>query len=87
VAEGGGLLNRYTVISRIVGSNPIPSANTAETLAFPVHVSFFNRRRTVATVPVFVPASRPRDDPLRDPLLLGREEGKVDLRRLNRAMA
>jgi hypothetical protein len=26
VAEGGGLLNRYTVISRIVGSNPIPSA-------------------------------------------------------------
>jgi hypothetical protein len=25
-AEGGGLLNRYTVISRIVGSNPIPSA-------------------------------------------------------------
>jgi hypothetical protein len=29
VAEGGGLLNRYTVISRIVGSNPIPSANQA----------------------------------------------------------
>ena len=27
MAEGGGLLNRYTVISRIVGSNPIPSAN------------------------------------------------------------
>jgi hypothetical protein len=27
VAEGGGLLNRYTVNSRIVGSNPIPSAN------------------------------------------------------------
>ena len=27
-AEGGGLLNRYTVISRIVGSNPIPSAKT-----------------------------------------------------------
>jgi hypothetical protein len=26
VAEGGGLLNRYTVINRIVGSNPIPSA-------------------------------------------------------------
>jgi hypothetical protein len=26
VAEGGGLLNRYTVKSRIVGSNPIPSA-------------------------------------------------------------
>jgi hypothetical protein len=26
VAEGGGLLNRYTVNSRIVGSNPIPSA-------------------------------------------------------------
>jgi hypothetical protein len=23
-----GLLNRYTVISRIVGSNPIPSANS-----------------------------------------------------------
>ena len=27
MAEGGGLLNRYTVISRIVGSNPIPSAS------------------------------------------------------------
>ena len=26
VAEGGGLLNRYTVNIRIVGSNPIPSA-------------------------------------------------------------
>jgi hypothetical protein len=26
VAEGGGLLNRYTVISRIGGSNPPPSA-------------------------------------------------------------
>jgi hypothetical protein len=26
-AEGGGLLNRYTVINRIVGSNPIPSAS------------------------------------------------------------
>ena len=29
VAEGGGLLNRYTVNSRIVGSNPIPSASFA----------------------------------------------------------
>jgi hypothetical protein len=27
VAEGGGLLNRYTVISRIGGSNPPPSAS------------------------------------------------------------
>ena len=26
MAEGGGLLNRYTAIIRIVGSNPIPSA-------------------------------------------------------------
>ena len=26
VAEGGGLLNRCTAITRIVGSNPIPSA-------------------------------------------------------------
>ena len=26
MAEGGGLLNRYTGITRIVGSNPIPSA-------------------------------------------------------------
>lgn len=26
-AEGGGLLNRYTGITRIVGSNPIPSAS------------------------------------------------------------
>jgi hypothetical protein len=30
VAEGGGLLNRYTVNSRIVGSNPIPSANSRQ---------------------------------------------------------
>src|SRR6202022_739296 len=30
VAEGGGLLNRYTVISRIVGSNPIPSATSRQ---------------------------------------------------------
>ena len=29
VAEGGGLLNRYTVISRIEGSNPSVSANPA----------------------------------------------------------
>ena len=28
MAEGGGLLNRYTVNSRIVGSNPIPSASS-----------------------------------------------------------
>ena len=28
MAEGGGLLNRYTVKSRIVGSNPILSAIT-----------------------------------------------------------
>ncbi len=28
-AEGGGLLNRYTLSRRIVGSNPIPSAITA----------------------------------------------------------
>ncbi len=27
-AEGGGLLNRYTLSRRIVGSNPIPSART-----------------------------------------------------------
>ena len=26
MAEGGGLLNRYTVDIRLVGSNPIPSA-------------------------------------------------------------
>jgi hypothetical protein len=31
VAEGGGLLNRYTVNSRIVGSNPIPSATEVQT--------------------------------------------------------
>ena len=34
MAEGGGLLNRYTVNIRIVGSNPIPSATcAAESLA------------------------------------------------------
>ena len=30
MAEGGGLLNRYTVNSRIGGSNPPPSANYSE---------------------------------------------------------
>ena len=30
MAEGGGLLNRYTVNIRIVGSNPIPSATALE---------------------------------------------------------
>ena len=30
MAEGGGLLNRYTVNHRIVGSNPIPSAILGE---------------------------------------------------------
>jgi hypothetical protein len=30
VAEGGGLLNRYTAKTRIVGSNPIPSANSRQ---------------------------------------------------------
>ena len=29
MAEGGGLLNRYTAIIRIVDSNPIPSATSA----------------------------------------------------------
>ena len=30
MAEGGGLLNRYTVNIRIVGSNPIPSATLSD---------------------------------------------------------
>jgi hypothetical protein len=30
VAEGGGLLNRYTVQSRIKGSNPFLSANLSQ---------------------------------------------------------
>ena len=30
MAEGGGLLNRYTVNTRIVGSNPIPSATSTK---------------------------------------------------------
>lgn len=29
MAEGGGLLNRYTETIRIVGSNPIPSASAS----------------------------------------------------------
>ncbi len=41
MAEGGGLLNRYTVLSRIVGSNPIPSAIAASP---PV----FNSRKVLA---------------------------------------
>ena len=34
MAEGGGLLNRYTVNSRIVGSNPIPSATPRRIIQF-----------------------------------------------------
>ena len=33
MAEGGGLLNRYTAITRIVGSNPIPSATSRASCA------------------------------------------------------
>ena len=33
MAEGGGLLNRYTAITRIVGSNPIPSATSRASFA------------------------------------------------------
>jgi hypothetical protein len=45
-AEGGGLLNRYTVKSRIEGSNPSVSANSPIiffekwTFLSPTHVSF-----------------------------------------------
>jgi hypothetical protein len=34
VAEGGGLLNRYTASSRIVSSNLIPSASICNFLIF-----------------------------------------------------
>ena len=34
MAEGGGLLNRYTGITRIVGSNPIPSATQFRLVLF-----------------------------------------------------
>ena len=34
MAEGGGLLNRYAVNSRIGGSNPPPSANFLGKLGF-----------------------------------------------------
>ncbi len=30
MAEGGGLLNRYTEINRIRGSNPLPSASSEQ---------------------------------------------------------
>ena len=58
---GTGLLNRYTVNSRIVGSNPIPSAprpfatiryrseNLAETLGFS---SLFDRHRSLLTASI-----------------------------------
>ena len=36
MAEGGGLLNRYTVNSRIVGSNPIPSASILNLSRIPI---------------------------------------------------
>ncbi len=40
MVEGGGLLNRYMVNSRIEGSNPSPSANFNELGAFgPVKAS------------------------------------------------
>ena len=42
MAEGGGLLNRYTVNSRIVGSNPIPSASLASRTAFTAVINLRN---------------------------------------------
>jgi hypothetical protein len=36
-AEGGGLLNRYTVKSRIEGSNPSVSANTFSPICTPLN--------------------------------------------------
>ena len=37
MAEGGGLLNRYTVNSRIGGSNPPPSASFVRTDSNAMH--------------------------------------------------
>ena len=45
MAEGGGLLNRYTGLTRIVGSNPIPSANSlAQTDAMVASATLFLAR-------------------------------------------
>ncbi|GBR52218.1 hypothetical protein AA11825_2180 [Acetobacter pomorum DSM 11825] len=39
MAEGGGLLNRYTMSSRIEGSNPFPSARDFQKIAEKSHFS------------------------------------------------
>lgn len=38
MAEGGGLLNRYTMSSRIEGSNPFPSARDVQKIAEKSHL-------------------------------------------------
>ena len=49
MAEGGGLLNRYTVNIRIVGSNPIPSAILGFVRVV-LPARFGNRRQTAGAV-------------------------------------
>ena len=51
MAEGGGLLNRYTVNSRIVGSNPIPSA-TSTFLVFSGCLAPINNARDPVPIPL-----------------------------------
>ncbi len=45
VVEGGGLLNRYTVTSRIEGSNPSPSATLRLRLRVAGHPLWTDTRR------------------------------------------
>ena len=59
MVEGGGLLNRYMVNSRIEGSNPSPSANYLLTMnkrLWKLARLTICRSETVIPVPCFVPA-------------------------------
>jgi hypothetical protein len=46
VAEGGGLLNRYTVTSRVGGSNPPPSARTLGKLRLSGRIAVMTHKLT-----------------------------------------
>ena len=78
MAEGGGLLNRYTVISRIVGSNPIPSANQALGAYQPAA----NRYRCAGKCADSVPSAFAPEE-LGGALLVRRQEREIDLGRLD----
>ena len=52
MAEGGGLLNRYTMSSRIEGSNPFPSARDFQKIAENYHLLKIGKSLTPLNAPL-----------------------------------